>query len=110
MRRRFPQPVLVRDLINLRVLDYSDVTIGTVRKLVRTPDGKIKLVVACCGRWFGFGEKLVEVPIEVVAIFGRQLASLDMQPEEYRSAAAWTDGSATVVPETETILIALTKR
>jgi len=76
MRRRFPQPIR-GDLINLRVLDDRDVTNGFVQKVVRTPEGKIPLLVSQ-GDWFGWGERLVAAPIEVVAIFGRQLASLDM--------------------------------
>ena len=41
MRRRFPHPVKVGDLIGLPVLDWDDVTIGHVRQVVRTPEGKI---------------------------------------------------------------------
>jgi hypothetical protein len=39
MRRRFPQPVRVGDLIELRVLNDHHVTIGFVRHVVRTPQG-----------------------------------------------------------------------
>src|SRR5262245_28770111 len=51
MRRRFPQPVRVAALIGARVLDYDDVTLGRVREVVRTPDGKISLIVDY-GGWF----------------------------------------------------------
>jgi len=109
MNRRFPQPVRVGDLISLRVLDDQDVTIGLVRKVVRTPQGKI-LVLVSQGGWFGWGERLVAAPIEVLAIFGRQLASLDMEPKEYVSASTWVEGSGTPIPDNEIIRIALTKR
>jgi len=109
MNRRFPQPVRVGDLISLRVLDGQDVTIGLVRKVVRTPQGKI-LVLVSQGGWFGWGERLVAAPIEVLAIFGRQLASLDMEPKEYVSASTWVEGSGTPIPDNEIIRIALTKR
>jgi PRC-barrel domain len=109
MNRRFPQPVRVGDLINLRVLDDQDVTIGLVRKVVRTPQGKILLLVSQ-GGWFGWGERLVAAPIEVMAIFGRQLASLDMEPKEYASASTWVDGGGTPIPDDEIIRIALTRR
>src|SRR5215475_6500742 len=109
MRRRFPQPVRVGDLINLRVLDDQDVTIGLVRKVVRTPQGKIRLLVSQ-GGWFGWGERLVAAPIEVMAIFGRQLASLDMEPKEYASASTWVEGDGTPISNDEIIRIALTKR
>src|SRR5436309_9404691 len=58
MRRRMPHPMKVGDLIGLRVLDDDDNTIGFVRQLVRTPDGKIMLVVNH-GRLFGWGGREV---------------------------------------------------
>jgi hypothetical protein len=109
MARRFPQPVRVGDLIGLRVLDDGDVTIGYVRQVVRTSEGKILLIVAY-GTWFGHGGRLVAVPIEVVAIFGRQIASLDMEPEEYAAAPTWTGTGAQPIPDDEKIRIALTNR
>jgi hypothetical protein len=109
MNRRFPQPVRVGDLKGLRVLDDQDVTIGFVRNVVRTPQGKILLLVSQ-GGWFGWRERLVAGPIEVLAIFGRQLASLDMDPKEYRSAPTWVDSGGTQIPDDEIIHIALTRR
>ena len=82
MQRRFPQAVRVGDLIGLPVLDDDSRTLGHVRQVVRTPQGKIELIVDY-GGFFGFGTRLVAVPIEVVGIFGRQLASLDMPRQEY---------------------------
>ncbi len=67
MRRRFPQPVRVGDLIGLPVLDDGSRTLGLVREVVRTPGNKIELIVAYCG-WFGWGARPVAVPIEVVGI------------------------------------------
>jgi hypothetical protein len=109
MNRRFPQPVRVGDLKSLRVLDDQDVTIGFVRSVVRTPQGKVVLLVSQ-GGWFGWGERLVAAPIEVMAIFGRQIASLDMEPKEYASAPTWVDSGGTQIPDDEIIRIALTRR
>jgi hypothetical protein len=77
MLRRFPQPVRVGDLIGLPVLDENHRTIGYVRKVVRTAQNKVELIVDYDG-WFGWEAHPVAVPIEVVGIQGRQLASLDM--------------------------------
>jgi hypothetical protein len=109
MRRRFPQPVRVGDLVGLRVLDDHDVTIGIVRQAVRAADGSILLIVAHSGV-LGWGGRLVAVPIEAVAMLGRQLASLDMKPEEYASAPTWTGAAGQVLPPDEKILIGLTRR
>jgi hypothetical protein len=109
MRQRFPQPVRVGDLIGLRVLDESDVTIGIVRHVARTTEGRVLLIVAHTGP-LGWGGRLISVPIEAVAIFGRQLASLDMKPAEYTSAATWTADRTELLGAEERILIGLTKR
>jgi hypothetical protein len=109
MQRRFPQPVRVGDLIGLRVLDENDLTIGIVRHVARAQNGKVLLIVAHTGP-LGWGGRLVAVPIEAVAIFGRQLASLDMPRAEYASAATWKDGDAQLLGKEEKILIGLTRR
>src|SRR5215469_10611078 len=52
MNKRFPQPVRVGDLIGLPVLDEQASTLGTVRQVVRTADGNIRLIVSY-SRWWG---------------------------------------------------------
>jgi PRC-barrel domain len=109
MNQRFPQPVRVGDLISLRVLDDEDVTLGYVRQVVRTPEGKILLIVAY-GTWFGRGGRLVAVPIEAVAILGRQIAALDMPPSAFAAAPTWPGTGAQPIPDDEMIRIGLTRR
>ena len=53
MQQRFPQPVRVGDLIGLPVLDDDDSTIGYVREVVRSPQGKVFLIVPYSA-WFGW--------------------------------------------------------
>jgi hypothetical protein len=107
--RRYPQPVRVGDLIGLRVLDDDSSTIGFVRQVVRTPQDKIVLIVSYDG-WFGFGARPVAVPLEVVGILGRQIASLDMAPSEYAAAPTWQAAGATVLGSDESIRVALARR
>jgi broad specificity phosphatase PhoE len=109
MRRRFPHPVKVADLIGLPVLDYSDSTIGFVREVARTSQGKIVLVVNH-GWIFGWGGRRVGVPIEVVGILGRQINALDMSREEFASAPTWSDANGVRIAPDENILIALARR
>jgi hypothetical protein len=109
MARRFPQNVKVADLIGLPVLDDDDITLGHVRQVVRSPQGKIKLIVSY-SRWFGWFGHPVAVPIEAVAIFGKQLASLEMPPAEYEKAPTWMAGTDRPIPESDTISVALTRR
>jgi hypothetical protein len=109
MQRRYPQPVKVGDLIGLPVLDYDDRTIGRVKSVVRTAEGRIKLIVPY-GGFLGFGQRPVAVPIEVVAIAGRQLAALDMTRTEFDAAPAWDNAQGKPVPPSEMIRVALYKR
>src|SRR5882724_1082626 len=73
MKRRYPQPVRVGFLIGLPMLDWQDSTIGFVQDVVRTPEGKIQLIMPY-GGWFGRGGRPIAVPIETVAILARQIA------------------------------------
>ena len=108
MRRRFPQPIKVGDLVGLPLLDYGDSTIGFVRDVVRTPAGKIVLVVNQ-GWFFGRGGRLVGVPIEVVAILASQV-NLDIPREDFARAATWSDANGMQIPRDEKIQIALGRR
>ena len=113
MNRRFPQPVRVSDLIGLAVVDDYDLTIGYVRNVVRTPEGKIVLVVSAggwLGPWFGLGARLVPVPIEAVAILGRHLAALDMPREEFAAAKPWSQAHGQPIAPAEVIRIAIARR
>ena len=106
--KRFPQPVRVGDLIGLPVLDEQASTLGTVRQVVRTADGKVQLIISY-SRWWGWFGRPVAVPLEVVGIAGRQLYSLDMSPDEYAKAPTWRDAGATALPPDATIRIALAR-
>jgi len=109
MQARFPQPVRVGDLIGLAILDDSSSTLGHVREVVRTGDDKIALIVSY-GGLFGWGARPVAVPIEVVGIQGRELASLDMPRSEYAAAPTWQSADARPLPNDATIKIALARR
>jgi hypothetical protein len=89
------------------VLDMNASTLGYVREVVRTPAG-IALIVSYSRLWGWFGRP-VAVPIEVVGIEGRQLVSLDMDPEEYADAPTWQESDATALPRDTTIRIALAR-
>ena len=112
MNRRYPQPVKAGFLIGLPVLDGRDSTYGYIREVVRTPDGKIVLVVPYRD-WLGWaptdwGRKTVAVPIETVAILARQVAALDFSREDFAAAPVYTGG--TPLPADVTIRIAVYRR
>lgn len=118
MRRRFPQPIRVGDLVGLPVLDWQDSTIGFVDRVVRTPEGKVQLIVPYSprfgwARWLAsprWGKRFVAVPIEKIAILGRQLAALEMLREDFDKAPTWDPAQGQPVAGGETIGIAITRR
>ena len=109
MQRRYPQWVRVGDLIGLPVLDDDDRTLGRVRSVVRTADGKIQLIVPF-GGFLGWRHRLVAVPIEVVAIAGRQIAAIDMTRAQFNAAPAWSDPTSQPIPTGDRIRIGLYRR
>ncbi len=107
--RRYPQKARVGDLIGYPVNDDDDRTLGFIRQIVRTPAGQVLLIVSY-SRWFGRFGRPVAVPLEVVAIYGKQLAALDMKPDDFRRAPTWVEGTDTRLQDDDTIRVALMRR
>ena len=109
MRRRFPQPARVGSIIGLPVIDENARTLGHVREVVRTRQGAVQLIVST-GGWFGWGARLIAVPIEVLGIAGGQLVSLDMSRSDYAAAPTWQQGYEQRIPDGDNISVALARR
>jgi hypothetical protein len=109
MRRRFPQPATVASLIGIPLIDENARTLGYVRRVVRTPQGATKFIIAY-GGFLGWGTRLIAVPIEVVGIAGRQLISLDMPASDYVAAPTWRPDGEDVIPDAASIRVALARR
>lgn len=108
MARRFPQKVRVGFLVGMTLIEYDRRSLGRVEELVRTPSGKILLIVLTSRR-FGWTRRAVAVPIEVIGILGEQVKVLDINADEFGKLPTWTEGQDTRIPDEETIRIALTK-
>ena len=109
MSRRFPQKIKVAALLGIPVIDDNRKVLGHVRQVLRTPQGKIILVVDF-SRWFGFFARPIAVPIERVGILGRQVGSIDMPEADYIAAPTFEQRAETDILPSETIRIALAKR
>jgi hypothetical protein len=98
-------PVRVADLVNLPIVDESQSVLGRVRAVVRDRDGKIGLLLPL-GGLFGFGERLVPIPLESVALAGPQILVVDMPPHRFQKSPTWYGSGSETVPAAETIAIA----
>jgi len=113
MSRRYPQPVRVDFLVGLPMLDPESSTLGYIREVVRTPAGKIVLVVPYRA-WLGWAptdwsRKAVAVPIETVAIIGRQVATLEFSRADFAAAPPYAPQGVPLPPD-ETIRIAVARK
>jgi hypothetical protein len=97
-------PVRVADLLDLPIVDENKSTMGRVRGVVRTGDGKVELLLPL-GGLFGFGERLVPIPIESVALTGPQVMVVDMPPHRFQKTATWYGSNSETLAAGETISI-----
>jgi sporulation protein YlmC with PRC-barrel domain len=109
MARRFPQPVKAGELIGRRVLDENRSTVGRVQNVVRTPEGKIELIITY-GGFLGLGQRLIAVPIATVAAIGVYVAAVDIEREDLDATETWDGSSGKPIPPSEVIKIAVTAR
>jgi hypothetical protein len=106
---RFPQPARAGDLVGLPILDEDARTIGHVRSLVTMPDRNVFLIVAH-GGLFGFGARLVAVPITATGMLGRQVALLSLNRAAIAALPTWSGTDGTSINPDETIQVGLAQR
>jgi hypothetical protein len=96
-------PVRVADLIGLPIVDEGKSVMGRVRAVVRT-EGKIQLLLPL-GGLFGFGERLVPIPIESVALTGPQVTVVDMPPHRFQKTPTWYGSNSEALAAAETVSV-----
>lgn len=89
---RYPQPVLVRDLLGRQVLENAPQqhVLGRVAGVVRVDDDNIAILVETAGL-FGFGPRRVAVPVAATALLGPFVVALELNS---RKLAALPDAAA----------------
>jgi hypothetical protein len=83
-RRRFPQPVLVSDLIGRKVLNRQQGVLGRIETLVRTPDGEVQIVFSK-RRLVVLRGDAVAIPAKAAALLGNFVMVLDVSEDEIGS-------------------------
>jgi hypothetical protein len=107
---RFPQPVRVGDLLGrdvLRPVESQDV-LGHVRELVRDSNGQI-LVAIDFGGFFGFGSRLIAVPVDAMVLLGQDMEVVAFTPDQLRQFPSFTLSGTTPVPDGAVINLGLAK-
>ena len=89
--RRFPQPVRVGDLFERQVLEPTEAqaVLGRVVALTKSDDGGVDMLINE-GGWFGFGGRLVTVPIEALALMGEYVVAMELTPAQLESRSTAT--------------------
>ena len=107
---RFPQPVLVGDLINREVLEpvESQNVLGTVQQVVRNDTGMIRVVINY-GGFLGFGVRPIAIPVDAMVLLGQVMEVVAFTPEQLRQFATFSVGGTTPVPSDAIINVGLAK-
>jgi hypothetical protein len=97
-------PVRVADLIGLPILDGDRVEMGRVRGVVRTDAGEVQLLLPI-GGLFGFGERLVPIPIENVALGASTVTIREVPPDRFQKSATWYGHDSELLAAADTVSV-----
>jgi hypothetical protein len=107
---RFPQPVRVGNLLGrevLRPVESQDV-LGGVHQVVRDSTGQI-MVVIDFGGFFGFGSRLIAVPVDAMVLLGEVMEVVAFTPKQLRHFPTFSPSGTTPVPDNAIIKVGLAK-
>ena len=109
-RHRFPQPVAVGTLLGEVVQQpvESQRRLGSVRAIVREPDGKLAAVIRY-GWWFGHGGRDIAVPLDAMALLGRVVEPVGFSPRALDRFPTYDMQGAVVLSPDATVRIGLAK-
>ena len=107
---RFPQPVRVGDLLQRDVIQpvESQNFLGTLRQIVRNPDGTIAAVIDL-GGFLGFGSRPVSVPVDALVLLGQVVEVDAFTPAQLRQLPTFSPGAAVPLSPDAVIKVGLAK-
>ncbi len=108
--RRFPQPVKVGDLLRREVLWplESQPSVGTVRSVVKQPDGSIAVVLNY-GGLFGLFTRPIAVPVDAMTLLGQHMQVVGFSPDQLKQFTTFNDPAAMPLPPDSIIRIGLAR-
>jgi hypothetical protein len=107
---RFPQPVRVGDLLHrlvLRPVESQDI-LGRVRSVVRNSQAEV-MVVMNFGGFYGYGGRLIAVPIDAMVLLGQDMEVVAYTPKQLASLPTFVPAGAIAVSNDAVLRVGLAK-
>ena len=107
---RFPQPVRTGDLLHRLILQpvESQTVLGRVRAVVRNTDGEV-LVVMNFGGFYGYGGRLIAVPIDAMVLLGTAMEVVAYSPRQLAAFPTFNPIGTVPVPDQTVLEVGLAK-
>jgi hypothetical protein len=107
---RFPQPVRAGDLLHRLVLRpvESQNILGRVRSVVRTVQGNVKVVMNL-GGFYGYGGRLIAVPIDAMVLLGQDMEVVAYTPKQLADLPTFVPAGTTEVSDDTVLQVGLAK-
>lgn len=107
---RYPQPVLVRDLLGRQVLENAPQqhVLGRVAGVVQVDDDDIAILVESAGL-FGFGPRRVAVPVAATALLGPFVVVLELNARKLAALPEAPAAPGVALPADATIRVGLAR-
>ena len=107
---RFPQPVRAGDLLHrliLRPVESQDI-LGRVRSVVQDADGEV-MVVMNFGGFYGFGGRLIAVPIDAMVLLGEDMEVVAYTPQQLARFPTFVSAGTVAVSDDAVLRVGLAK-
>ncbi|MCB8878307.1 hypothetical protein [Acidisoma silvae] len=107
---RFPQPVRAGDLAHRLILQpvESQIILGRVRSVVRNAQGDVSVVMNF-GGFYGYGGRLIAVPIDAMVLLGDEMEVVAYTPKQLAAFATFTPDATTPVADDTILKVGLAK-
>ena len=108
---RFPQPIRVGQLIGRAVLQpvESQNVLGHLRSIVQDGRGQVLAVISLETGFFGFGSRLIAVPLDAMVLLGRDTEVAAFTPAQLRGFATFTAAETKPVSADTVVKVGLAK-
>ncbi|MCB8882755.1 hypothetical protein ACELLULO517_21095 [Acidisoma cellulosilytica] len=107
---RFPQPVRVGDLTDRLILQpvESQIILGRVHAVVRNAQGEVSVVMNF-GGFYGYGGRLIAVPIDAMVLLGDEMEVVAYTPKQLAGFATFSADGTTPVADDAFLKVGLAK-